>query len=538
LPEGEKLGAQVVVVGAGPAGIVTALELAGHGVDVLLLDSGGWDHDPDLEELSAANVRDANRHVPLSIATQRRVGGTSGIWGGRCVPYDPVDFDERAFAADGAWPISYEDMSAYYGRACSYFRCGQPVFDAMQIPSLAGRTLAPGLINGEVRASDLERWSLPTRFGSEYGRALRAHPRLTMLTGSTCVEVVSEPSGSAVSHLRCVNRAGREMRVRGQHYVLHPGGIGNHSGHLGRWYMAHVDGRIAKVRFAGDPDATIYSHERDDDGVYVRRRLSFSREAQHAHELPNVVAWTVNPDLFDASHGSGVLSFAYLALTSPVGDRFAPDAIRRAMLTGSASSRASHVRNVVRSPLATAWFAIRFGYQRFLARRKAPGFFVKTADNTYPLHYHGEHLPNPDSRVSLTQERDGVGMRRLDIDIRFSEQDARGIVRAHELWDKSLRQSGAGHLIFDDGDLVQRVAEQTEGGFHQIGTTRMAARAQDGVLAPDLMVHGVDNLSVVSSSAFCSSGQANSTFLVVAFALRCSDGLWRRLAHRETLTPP
>lgn len=519
-------------------------------MQVVLLESGAWKHDRKLDDLSRAEVLDPDRHVPLAMAVERRVGGTSGIWGGRCVPYDRIDFDRRPYAPHTEWPISYSDVSEYYERACRYLRCGKAVFDAMEMPALAGRLLAPGLTNGEVRASDLERWSLPTRFGREYRAAIRSHPRLTLLTNTTCVEVVSAPSGDAVAHLRCMTARGHEVRIRADRYVLaagglestrillnsdrlHSGGIGNHSGHLGRWYMAHVDGRIAKVCFAGRPDATIFAHEKDADGVYVRRRLSFSREALHEHELPNIVAWTVNPDLFNAVHGNGVLSFAYLALTSPVGHRFAPDAIRRAMLTGEASPRRSHVRNVLADPVATALFAITFGYQRFFARRKVPGFFVRTADNTYPLHYHGEHLPNPESRVRLSERRDRFGMRRLEIDILFSEEDARAVVRAHKLWDDYLRRSRAGNLIFDEGDLVQRVVEQTEGGFHQIGTTRMAANPADGVLTPDLTVHGIDNLSVVSSSAFCSSGQANSTFLVVALALRCVDRLHGELANHR-----
>ena len=57
----------------------------------------------------------------------------------------------------------------------------------------------------------------------------------------------------------------------------------------------------------------------------------------------------------------------------------------------------------------------------------------------------------------------------------------------------------------------------------------MSHAPEGGVLAPDLTVHGVENLSVVSSSAFCSSSQANPTFLLVALALRKADALRSRL---------
>jgi choline dehydrogenase-like flavoprotein len=38
-------------------------------------------------------------------------------------------------------------------------------------------------------------------------------------------------------------------------------------------------------------------------------------------------------------------------------------------------------------------------------------------------------------------------------------------------------------------------------------------------------VHGIDNLFVASSSVFVTSGQANSTLTIVAFALRLADHL-------------
>jgi choline dehydrogenase-like flavoprotein len=53
----------------------------------------------------------------------------------------------------------------------------------------------------------------------------------------------------------------------------------------------------------------------------------------------------------------------------------------------------------------------------------------------------------------------------------------------------------------------------------------MSADPAAGVVDSDLRVHGIDNLYVASSSAFVTSGQANSTFMIVAFALRLADHL-------------
>ena len=192
--------------------------------------------------------------------------------------------------------------------------------------------------------------------------------------------------------------------------------MGNLGGHLGRWYLAHVEGSIANIRFSTPPRQTVFDYERDIDGVYIRRRFSFSEEYQREHGLPNVVSWLGNWELPDARHGYGQLSFIYLALASPLGPRLAPEVQRLSMTGGeipgtpygmaTITSRGSHLRNILRHPLATGRFAARFGAGRFLARtRRVPGFFMYSKDNLYPFQYHGEQLPNPESKVTLT-ERD------------------------------------------------------------------------------------------------------------------------------------
>src|SRR6202043_3230356 len=122
--------------------------------------------------------------------------------------------------------------------------------------------------------------------------------------------------------------------------------------------------------------------------------------------------------------------------------------------------------------------------------RRVPGFSVYNRDNVYPLHYHSEHRPDRNSRVMLAEERDAVGMPRLRIDIRFSEADVDGVVRAHRHWDEYLRRHRVGRLEYVVDDVAEGVRSQLGGGFHQTGTTRMSDRAEDGVLDRDLAVHG------------------------------------------------
>ena len=151
--------------------------------------------------------------------------------------------------------------------------------------------------------------------------------------------------------------------------------------------------------------------------------------------------------------------------------------------------------------------------------------FLSIAARTCIPWVHGEQVPNCWSRVTLARQRDAVGMPKVHIDLRFSEQDVDGVIRCHELWDKYLRQGGWGRLEYLSGDPAAAVRARAGGGFHQLGTTRMAARSEDGVVDENLRVYGLRNLFVASSSVFVTAGQANPTFMIVAFAVRLADWL-------------
>jgi len=556
IPENVTISAELVVVGAGPAGIVTALEAAKHGVKVVLLESGFTEFDQSIQQLSAVSDRTHDRHAPMTMAVRRQLGGASTIWGGRCVPYDPIDFHSRPFVGSASWPVSYDEMHGYFQRACDWLVCGRAMFNAHELPN-APRSIVPGLEDGDVTASTLERWSLPTDFGKTYLKQLEDSAHVRVLTGLTATEIVCQRETRHADHVNVRALKGTQARVNAKAFVIACGGLegtrllmssvgpqggqlGGGSGHLGKWYMAHVEGVVANIHFTTSPESTVYDYERDIDGVYVRRRFGFTQEFQLAEELPNIAGWIANPELPDAKHGSGPLSFVYLALSSPLGPRFAPDA-QRVSLTGGnipgtpyggseITTKSSHVRNVLNQPLTTARFMVEFGAKRFLAReRKAPGFFVYNKRNIYPMQYHGEHLPSQSSHVSLSQEKDVLGRRKLDIHLKFSDADIDGIVRAHQYWDAHLRAQGVGRLEYLYPDTREAIDRRLGGGFHQIGTTRMSDDPANGVVDKNLRVHGVENVYVASSSTFVTSGQANSTFMIVAFALRLVDHLRKSL---------
>ncbi len=541
----------VAVIGTGPAGVTLALELARRGVDVLIVESGGLSEDAAHQDLVAAGEFDPNSHAPLTMTHLRQVGGTSNIWGGRSIPFDPLDFEAREVIGGARWPISYEEIAPYIPAACQWLDCGRPVFSASEVPTMP-TTMFSGLADDEVSTSTLERWSLPLSMKQSYLADLGKHPRIRLVTGLTCTEIETDPESCRATGLQCRNLVGGEARIEAELFVIAAGGIestrlllsstgpqggalGNESGQLGRWYQAHVQGVASDIHFIRPPGDAI-DYVRDVDGSYVRRRFAFTPEFQRAQGLPNIVAWVDNPEVADARHGCGELSTVYLALKSPLGPMVAGEA-QRLSITGTfipgtpyggaeASSPAQHLRNIARHPIRTARFMAGFGSMRLLTRgRKAPGFMVHNDHEVYPFEYHGEQRPNSDSRIWLTEQRDALGMRRVGIDLRFTDDDVEGVVRAHEHWDNYLQANRIGRLVYVDDDPRTAVRRRLGGGFHQVGSTRMSASAADGVVNADLKVHSTDNVFVASSSTFVTSSHANPTLMIAAFAVRLAEHL-------------
>ena len=66
--------------------------------------------------------------------------------------------------------------------------------------------------------------------------------------------------------------------------------------------------------------------------------------------------------------------------------------------------------------------------------------------------------------------------------------------------------------------------------YHHLGTTRMSDDPKRGVVDPDGLVHGVNNLYVAGSSVFPTYGSSNPTLNLIALTLRLGDHLKKVMA--------
>ncbi|WP_283807153.1 GMC family oxidoreductase [Bradyrhizobium arachidis] len=181
---------------------------------------------------------------------------------------------------------------------------------------------------------------------------------------------------------------------------------------------------------------------------------------------------------------------------------------------------------------------------RWHAEPRPPGFLIRNQNSQYRLAYHAEHLPNQASRVTLTGEVDRLGMNRIAIDLRFTEADAASLERLHQRMSEWLKRGSLARLVLrcNPSDQQKTALRQAKDGTHQLGMTRMASSANDGVADRNLRAFGIANLYLCSTSVLPTSSQANPTLIVVALALRLSHHIarlfkWGGVSPTEVRTP-
>lgn len=539
LAQGQEVQAKICVIGAGAAGIVLALSLAERGHDVLLVESGLDKHDSAHQALYAGEVADEQLHSPPDRYRERRLGGSTTIWGGRCVPFDRQDFVVRAAVRGSGWPISYEEVARYYPAATRWCDAGVGGYEAASALApgqgpLFGRPVGMGL-----ETEGLERFSLPTNFWRRYRHRLAACPSLRVLPGLSCVGLELDEGEARVQRVQLASLQGLRVSVVAERVVLAVGGletprlllnmrrrngvaIGNGSDALGRYYMCHYAGSVGHLKVLGDPRHLRHGYELSPDGIYCRRRLTLDAPTQGHLRSVNAVMRLHFPAVADPSHGSSILSGIYL-LRGLLSHEYS----RRLASTdeGVRWRQLRHLGNVLRYPFDAMRFGAHWFYHRRLVARKFPSVILPNRANAFSLEVNAEQSPLADSRVTLTEERDALGLQRLRVDWRYSADDIAGVARTLRRTAQALQAAGVATFSFDEDRLVHDLTCYGAYGGHHIGTARMGHSPRDSVVNADARLHDLENLYLAGSAVFPTSSQANPTLTLVALALRLADHL-------------
>ncbi|HEX7034486.1 MAG TPA: FAD-dependent oxidoreductase, partial [Pseudomonadales bacterium] len=256
-----ELHAEVCVIGAGAAGISVSRRLRRAGRTLCLLEAGSLDYEAETQQLyEGANV--GLPYYDLVDSRLRFFGGTTNIWGGRCVPLEPIDFEPRPWVQSSGWPIRYGDLLPYYRDAHRDLELGELVYDERLWPALGQRPppLAPDKVITRFWRFD----TVKERFNARRCRDLIDDREVRVLTHANVVHLQANRDATALEHVVVKTLGGRTFTVRARAFVLacggienprlllaandvEPAGIGNRHDLVGRYFMEHQHGRAGRV---------------------------------------------------------------------------------------------------------------------------------------------------------------------------------------------------------------------------------------------------------------------------------------------------
>ena len=495
------LRADLCIVGAGAAGITIARALRGSGLTVLLLESGGLEPDPDVQGLYQGTVAGVDG-LSLMESRVRAFGGTTRVWSGWCRPLEAEDFEERDWIPRSGWPPSLQahDLEPYYETAHETTEIRAPTYDEVELADSVGAELL-SFYPTRVRTFIFQ-FSPPTRFGERYRQDLATARDLEAYIHANLIEILLSDQGDAVTRFKFATLSGRRFSVSASCYVMAMGsienarillasnhqvesGVGNRHDRVGRTFMEHP-------HFIGGGYAVLSAEPHD---LYLSR----ARAPIVADGIPSGEAATVG---------------AVLGLPRVVRSRERLIGVTVALRRGKPEELFEGYGDQFSTPSPSDVAAL----------------VAEGASTFCRIDVRSEQRPLLESRVTLTDVRDAIGIPRAQLDWRIAESDFADVLHTLRLIAAELGRTGIGRVWIPVTEHGRYSPQAISGGCHHMGTTRMSEAPGDGVVDADCRVHGIDNLYVAGSSVFPTGGFANPTLTIVALSHRLAE-------HLRTVTP-
>ena len=514
--------ADVVVIGAGPAGAALTWKLADLGVDVLCVERGGWfdygsvnrdDPDYDLRRKSELNanpnlrlgpdddpIDDADSSIKPMIGNA--VGGGSVWWSAHVPRFRMDDFDVRSrFGVADDWPLGHADLAPHYAeneiKIGAAFVAGDPTgpdrpYDGESLPPIGaqGRQMAAAfnrlgwhwwpvdLVNGATADTGICRHAGPCDLGCAARKrqgADRIYISTAMAAGARLatgirVQRLELDAKGRIALAKAIGPDG-PLRIRGRIFVVAANGLGTPRLLLLSASRRFPQGLANRSGMVGR-GLMLHPHGRV-DGRF---------DAPLGFQAPGETA--------------GIVSFEFQETRPERGF------VRGVKLqVGPGPGMLALANGEFHAPMP--WGA------------KHHAAMEERYDRWCGVTVCAEDLPENENRVLLSDHiRDRDGQPALKMIYCVSDNSRRildyGLARADEV----LREAGAIET------RVTRLRDQA--GFHLMGTARMGADPHRSVVNAECRCHDVENLFVTDSSVFVTSSVCNPTATAQALALRAA----------------
>lgn len=500
--------ADVVIIGAGAAGILLAIKLSNQGKSVLVFESGHFNEDEEKQKLN--EIEQKGKFLENAVwGRKRAIGGTTIAWGGQSLPFTSIDFEKRDWVKNSGWPISLKDIEPFYNEANSFMDIDTLNYSTDIFPKISLKN--PGL-DAEKIDFHVSKWANQPNFYLLHKQELEQ--KVTVFYNAQLTEVIKNGENRIETIKVCnfkkecfsssinllIIAAGTIETVR----ILLNNAIGNHSGYLGKYFMDHPCIEVGKIE-TNNPyrlQRTFNTHI--GDGRKYSIRLTLNKIFQQKKKLLNCSA-----------------SIMFM----PPEDSFDPYGELKNFRKDFKLGRLIKISSSSVSILKSTWAYLinKFYYKTHAAAK---------------LSLMIEQEPDEESTISLTDKTDAFGIKTASLNWKITPATWHTAVTAANILKKELENLNFGKVnLYKKIDLTQENwCKHLSDVCHHMGGARMSTSADNGVVDTNLQVWGKPNLYVCSCAVFPTVSHSNPTLTMLALAIRLSKHLDNCSSGKDNLS--
>ncbi|WNC68460.1 GMC family oxidoreductase [Thalassotalea nanhaiensis] len=508
---GSQIEADICIVGAGPAGIVLALELEPFFSKIVLVESGSDHYVDKTQQLYQAESFPEHFPDPL-ISRLRFLGGASNHWANNTSPLSPIDFEYRNWIPNSGWPISFDDIEPYYYKASTYCGVGNDGF----LPDKWMKKYHQkdwGIQGSALEIGIAKAAQPPTNFYLSNATQLINSSKIHLIKNANLVDMEYSLENKKVSNLSFNALQADNFSVSANDFVLCLGGIenarmllffndkyqnklGNITGNVGRYFMDHPTVKGAQLFSNSLSDFPLFSGVNE----YDRRILSYFQLSERS--LKDNLTTNLRLPLVKSTEymlSDGISSFHILKDALQEGEF--PDQLP------------DHLLNFVLDfdMVAEAISRKSFDHSLFDSSKQMAGFQI-------PMMI--EQTPHRDNKICLGNEVDVFGIPKINIHWELKSSDINNIWKSLTIFANEVGTNSIGRVRLLKERSERIFNDQIGFGNHHMGTTRMANNETDGVVDKNHKVFGTENLYIGGSSVFPTGGHVPPTLTIVSLSIR------------------
>jgi choline dehydrogenase len=512
--------ADYVIVGAGSAGCVLALRLSEDPtVKVLLLEAGGRDRSPNIK-IPAAFAKQFKTPLDWDLFTEpepgcdgrslyvprgKGLGGSSSMNAMLYVRGRPLDYD--LWESQGATGWGWDGVQPYFLRAehnergaSEHHAVGGPmnIADARSPRELTAQFLAAAQAAGIPNVPD---YNGPEQDGSSMVQVTQKNGRRWSAADAYLRPAMRRRNLQVVTDATVLGLELAGDRVTGVRYATGRGG-GTHVATAGTEVLLAA-GALASPQLLMVSGIGPAAHL-EEVGVPVRHDLPGVGSNLQDHPYVVTIHDVPSGSLADAEAPKALLEYALKRsgpLTSSVAEAFA-----------FVRSRAGLPAADIQFHFAPAYF-VNHGFDLF------DGHAITIAPVLVSPRSRGElrlrHAdPRAKPRITTGALSDPEDMAAMVAAIKI----ARDIAGREPLRSTITREIFPGPSVTEDADIEADIRRRVELIYHPVGTCRIGALEDGGVVDPELKVHGLEGLRVIDASVMplIPGGNTNAPTIMVA----------------------